>query len=179
MYGIGEHVIYGTNGICRVGKVCRSPFDPSDSRLFYVLYPLFDLSNSVIYTPVDNPAVVMRPPVSRKEAVDLFGKIPELDIITVPEEKKRKEYYREAVRTTMLTEYIRVIKTVVRRRAEFKKMRRRLPDLDNDFEHTSRNCLYGEIADVLGIDREEVHRRIKELTENGSDAPSAKTAPAD
>ena len=41
MYGIGEHVIYGTNGICRVGKVCRSPFDPSDSRLFYVLYPLF------------------------------------------------------------------------------------------------------------------------------------------
>ena len=94
MYGIGEHVIYGTNGICRVGKVCRSPFDPSDSRLFYVLYPLFDLSNSVIYTPVDNPAVVMRPPVSKKEAEDLFGMIPELDIITVPEEKKRKDCCR-------------------------------------------------------------------------------------
>ena len=69
------------------------------------------------------------------------------------------------VQTTDLFKYISVIKTVVKRRASFKKLRRRLPDLDNDFEHTARNCLYGELATVLDLDREEVHNRIVDLTE--------------
>ncbi|MCQ2428115.1 MAG: CarD family transcriptional regulator [Clostridia bacterium] len=166
MYEIGEHIIYGTNGICRVGKIIGSPFDPSDSRPFYVLYPLYDSSNSVIYTPVDNENIVMRLPISREAAKELLESIPRLGVIDVGEEKKRREVYRSAVQSTDPEKFIRVIKTVVRRRAEFRKLRRRLPDLDNDFEHTARNCLYGELADVLGVEREEIHRKITELIES-------------
>jgi len=165
MYQIGEHVIYGTNGICRVGDICASPFDAADKRQYYVLIPLFDTSNSVIYTPVDNGNVIMRRPISREMAEQLLERIPELGLIAVGEERRRKDEYRIAVQSTDPESFIMVIKTVVKRRAEFKKLRRRLPDLDNDFEHTARNCLYGELADVLGVDREEIHNRITALTE--------------
>ncbi|MBO4322594.1 MAG: CarD family transcriptional regulator [Clostridia bacterium] len=165
MYSIGEHIIYGTNGICRIGEIRSNPFDPSDERLFYILYPLFDTSNSKIFTPVDNPNVVMRRPVSKEAAERLFDLIPDIGTVEVDDERKRREIYRNAVQTTDLEKYISVIKTVVKRRAAFRKLRRRLPDLDNDFEHTARNCLYGELATVLGIEREEVHNRIVLLTE--------------
>ena len=73
MFSIGENIIYGTNGICRVGEIRTNPFDASDSRLQYILYPLFDTSNSKIFTPVDNDNIVIRRPVSRDFAEDLFG----------------------------------------------------------------------------------------------------------
>ena len=165
MFSIGENIIYGTNGICRVGEIRTNPFDASDSRLYYILYPLFDTSNSKIFTPVDNDNVVIRRPVSRDFAEDFFKQIPEIGLVEVEDERKRREAYRSAVQTTDLFKYISVIKTVVKRRASFKKLRRRLPDLDNDFEHTARNCLYGELATVLDLDREEVHNRIVDLTE--------------
>ena len=66
MFSVGELMIYGTNGVCRVDEICNSPFDSSDTRLFYKLTPTPDRSNLVIYTPVDNDKVIMRPPHLRR-----------------------------------------------------------------------------------------------------------------
>ncbi len=164
MYSIGERIIYGNSGVCEVKEIIPSPFGkPGDGRLFYVLAPIFDTSNMMIYTPVDCDNVVIREPVSVEDAKSLLDRIPRIEPLQIPVEKQRRDIYREIVRRTDLDDYVSVIKTVEIRRAEFKKARRRLPDMDSDAEHTSRNCLYGEIACVLGIEREDVHNMISEL----------------
>lgn len=160
MFSVGELMIYGTNGVCRVKDICASPFDPSDERQYYVLMPLNDNSNLVIYTPVGNESVVMRPLLSPDCARGLINSIPELDTIEVPIEKRRRDVYRAAMQTADPVEYVKLIKTVRTRRAEFVRTRRRLPDLDNDFEHAAKNCLYGELSEVLGIRRDEVNTFI-------------------
>ena len=75
MFKVGDHVVYGTNGVCLISDVTRSPFDKRDTRTFYVLKPLSGASTSLIYTPVDNEQVLMRPLLDRREAEALLEEI--------------------------------------------------------------------------------------------------------
>ena len=68
MFEIGELIMYGTNGVCRVEGFTRSPFNADDEREYYILKPIHDQSNLVIYTPVENENVVMRPLLSLEKA---------------------------------------------------------------------------------------------------------------
>lgn len=163
MYAVGDHVVYGTNGVCIVHDIKKSPFDENDTRLFYLLAPIDSTSNLMIYTPVEGGNVLIRDLVSEEEARKLFELIPEIESVTIPLERKRKDVYREVISSTALVDYVRIIKTVAQRRVEFKKSRRRLPDLDSDYEHTARTCLYGELADVLGMCRDDINTKINEL----------------
>lgn len=162
MFDIGDLLFYGTNGVCRVSEICSSPFDAADTRSFYKLSPIAGNSTLVIYTPVDNTQVIMRPLISKEEAEALVARIPDIEQISVAIEKHRKEAYRETIREGKPEGYVKIIKTVRERRELFKRTRRRIPDLDNDFEFTARTCLYGELSTVLGISREEISRIVLE-----------------
>jgi CarD family transcriptional regulator len=162
MFQIGDLLFYGTNGVCRVSEICSSPFDSADTRSFYKLAPISDRSSLVIYTPVDNLQVVMRPLISKEEAEALLSRLSEIEKVAVSIEKHRKDAYREAIRDGAPEGFVKIIKTVRARRELFRKTRRRVPDLDNDFEYTAKTCLYGELSAVLGIAREEIHRIVSE-----------------
>ena len=162
MFKIGDLLFYGTNGVCRVNDICSSPFDVSDTRSFYKLTPISDHSSLVIYTPVDNTQVIIRELITKEEAEDRINRLSEIERITVSVEKQRKEAYREAIRESTPEGFVKIIKTVRARREDFRRTRRRVPDLDNDFEYTAKICLYGELCAVLGICREEVHRIVSE-----------------
>ncbi len=162
MFNIGDLLFYGTNGVCRVSEICSSPFDSSDTRSFYKLTPISDHSSLVIYTPVDNTQVIIRSLISKEEAEALVSRLSAIEKITVAIEKYRKDAYREAIRDGMPEGFVRIIKTVRERREKFRRTRRRVPDLDNDFEHTAKTCLYSELSVVLGLCREEIHRIVSE-----------------
>ena len=167
MFNIGDLLFYGTNGVCRVSEICSSPFDSNDTRSFYKLSPIAENSTLVIYTPVDNTQVVMRSLISKEEAEALLARIGDIEKVAVAVEKHRKDAYRETIREGNPEGYVKIIKTVRARREMFHRTRRRVPDMDNDFEHTARLCLYGELSTVLGISREEISRIINEsISEN-------------
>ena len=48
MFKVGDHVVYGTNGVCLVSDITPSPFDKNDRRTYYVLKPLSGASTSLI-----------------------------------------------------------------------------------------------------------------------------------
>ena len=162
MFNIGDLLFYGTNGVCRVSEICSSPFDSTDVRQFYKLTPIAENSSLVIYTPVENTQIIMRPLISKDEAEALLARIPDIESVSVAIEKHRKETYRETIREGNPEGFVKIIKTVRARREIFRRTRRRVPDLDNDFEHTAKLCLYGELSTVLGISREEISRIVLE-----------------
>ena len=162
MFNIGDLLFYGTNGVCRVSEICSSPFDSSDTRSFYKLTPIAENTSLVIYTPVENTQVVMRSLISKEEAEALLARIASIEKVSVAIEKHRKDAYRETIREGNPEGFVKIIKTVRARRELFRRTRRRVPDMDNDFEHTAKTCLYGELSAVLGICREEIHRIITE-----------------
>ena len=160
MFNIGEVIVYGNSGVYCVCEYCKSPVDKHDTRLFYLLRPLHESSSNIIMTPVDNDRVMMRNIISQDDAYELIDKIPYIDVIVVENEKYRRDKYKEAISKCELEEYVKIIKTIHKRREDLLKNKKRLSETDADFEKRAKYCLYSEIASVFGIRFDEVESFI-------------------
>lgn len=159
MFKVGDYVMYGKNGVCRLTEICRSPFDESDTRIYYVLKPLVG-SPAVIYTPVDNDKVALRALMAKKDADRLIEKMPSIEELTVENEKKRRDVYKAATASLYPEGFVSVIKTVRVRRRLLESERRHITEVDSEYESYAKRSLYGELSVVLGIPFEEIERYI-------------------
>ena len=150
MFKIGDYVVYGTSGVCQITDLCRSPFDRCDSRTFYVLRPISGSGAALIYTPVDNDRVPMRPLLAVEEAEALIDRIAMIPCLPIGEERARREIYRTAIAEAHPEAYVAVIKTICARRRDFQGTQRRLPDFELQCESTARRHLFTELSVVLG-----------------------------
>ncbi len=169
MFKIGEHMVYGTNGVCLVTDVGPSPFDKQDSRTYYILKPICGPRTAVIYTPVDNDRVPMRPLLSSDEGHSLLSRLSSIPSLVVENEKTRREIYRSAVATGDLDAYVAVIKTIRDRRQSFVGTQRRLPEFEIEYDGIARRHLCAELALVLGCSAEEI---AGELVQQIEQAPA-------
>ena len=94
MFSVGEYIVYGVEGVCRVeeaGKLKVAGLDKN--RAYYRLRPYYH--DGTIYTPVDGKAV-MRPVLTREELERLLPRLPELEPLgdVPPDSRAAGEYYR-------------------------------------------------------------------------------------
>lgn len=170
MFTIGDYLVYGVSGVCSVKAIGSSPFDKTDSRQYYALQPYYESEESVIWTPVDNDAVLIRPLFSKDDLENALRGIPALEQITVPAEKARRETYRRIFGQQMPGDHLRILKTVSARRKTLGAARKRLPDVDLDFEAKAKRCLYAEISLVFGIGNSEARELVRTFAEGLIDA---------
>lgn len=161
MYQIGEYIVYGTNGVCLVTDVGPSPFDKKDTRTYYVLKPISGPVASVIYTPVDNDRIPMRPLMTAQEGQQLLSHICTIEGLAIPNEKLRREAYRAAIITGAPESYVAVIKTIGNRRASFAGTQRRLPEFEIEYDSIARRHLYTELSLVLERSLAEMEEAVR------------------
>ena len=78
MFQIGDYIVYGTSGVCRVEKIGPVDLpDVSKDKLYYTLSPVRNPGGH-IYTPVDNQRVVMRPILTEDETEQLMKALPDI-----------------------------------------------------------------------------------------------------
>ena len=162
MFQAGDFIVYGSTGVCLVEKV--GPVDipgVSKDKLFYTLSPCYE-SKSKIFTPVDNQKVVMRPVLSRDQALQLIDGIKEIRLLGISDEKKREEEYKASFRKCDCRELVRIIKTIYQRGEKRKAEGKKITSQDERYFHMAEQNLYGELAISLGIGREEVKQFVKE-----------------
>lgn len=172
MYQIGDFVIYGGNGVCRVDNI--GPLNNggvSKDVKFYTLVPYY-LKGSKIFTPVDSTKVLMRAVISKEEATQLIHEIGEIDTFMVTDEKKREEIYKEALRTCDCRELVSIIKTLYYRRQERLAQGKKVTASDDRYFHMAEENLYGELAITLGMTKDEVREYITHTVENETESAS-------
>ena len=162
MFEIGEYIVYGTSGICRVEEICSSPYDKTDTRTFYLLIPVRNPMASTIYTPVDNERVPMRRLMTVTEIDALIAAMPEIELLEVPVEKQRREIYRSTIGALRPEGYVSVIKTVQRRREELTAARKHFPVSDMEYGRLAKHLLYSECAHVLGMEEDGIEAYIEQ-----------------
>ncbi len=162
MFEVGEHIVYGINGICRVEEICASPYDATDTRTYYLLVPVHNPMGSTIYTPVNNERVPMRRLMTAEEIHALIDAMPEIETLTVPAEKQRREIYRTTIGELKPEGYVSVIKTVYRRREELTAARKHFPVSDLEYGRLAKHLLYSECAHVLGLEEDSIESYIEE-----------------
>ena len=165
MYQAGDLVFYGSTGVCRVeGFGNPDPRDRS-GRQFYLLKPLYQ--DGVIYAPVENAKVPMRPVISAKEAEALIDLIPTIkaEVFRGPTLQALAQHYQSAVRTSDCKELVELMMSIYAKRRQAEAQNRRLGMVDERYMKQAERLLHGELSVALGIPLEEVQPYIARRVE--------------
>ncbi len=165
MFSVGDYVVYGSNGVCRITDI--GPMDlpgVSKDKLFYTMTPCY-IRDSSLFTPIDNPRVIMRPVMTKDEAESFVESIKDIDGITIKEEKHRELEYKEAVLSCDPEVLVGIIKTIYGRMNERIAEGKKVTSSDSKYFHIAEDSLYGELAISLGIEKNEVKNYIHDKIE--------------
>lgn len=169
MFSVGEYIVYGTTGVCKVEAVGpMQMLGVSKEKLYYTLMPLYS-KGSKVFIPVDNDKVVMRPVLTRDEAESLVKDIPSIELLWVADEKRREDIYKTALRTCDCREWIKIIKTLYLRKMSRIAEGKKVTVSDGKYLHMAEERLYEELALALGMNKEEVVEYITNHVEQVAD----------
>ena len=161
MFEIGEYVVYGNNGVCRVQDITALNISGADKgRKYYVLKPVY-AETSTVYLPVDNGQTAMRRILSKTEADSLLDSIPQTQMLVIRDEKTIENQYRECMRSNSCGEWIKLWKTLYFRRKSRLEKGHKVTALDRRYYKLAEEKLCGELALVLGVDKEELAQHIE------------------
>ena len=162
MYEIGDYVVYGSNGVCKVmayGLVDHSGI-PSD-REYYTLRPYY-APNSTIYAPVEGPRMILRPIISKEGALELVESLRSLEVLDVEDDAMRLQGYRRAFLTCDCLELAQVLKTIWKRTQGRMAEGKKATSEDDKYFRMAEECFYGEMAVAMELDKEGVRAHILE-----------------
>ena len=168
MYQIGEMVVYGGEGVCRVEAVGPLNLPGADKdRPYYTLAPLY--RSGKVYTPVDT-AAYMRPVLSRASAEALVRSIPEIQAAACGSSNPRviNEFYQQLMGSHSCADMIQLIKTAYRKRQEKHAADAKPSQVDERYMKRAEELLYGELAVSLGIPKDQVCAYIAGVVESAS-----------
>lgn len=161
MFRVGDYVVYGMNGVCRVEAIGpMSLVGVDQDKDYYTLEPVYT-KGSRVFTPVDNQKVIIREVADREEILALIDEISEIDVIDGVDDKRRELAYKEAIRSCDCREWIRVVNTVKKRKEERLAMGKKMSACDERYLKIAQDHLFGEFAIGLEIEKDEVETFVE------------------
>ncbi|MCM1499775.1 MAG: CarD family transcriptional regulator [Clostridium sp.] len=161
MFKVGDYIVYGMNGVCKVEEIGPMNLSGVESdKEYYTLTPFYT-KGSRVFTPVDNQKVPMRTVISRTEACKLIDSMKQIEEIEVADDKHREIAYKEAIKSCDCIEWIRIINTAQKRKEERLAQGKKMSACDERYLKSARDNLYGEFAISLDLEKDEVEEYIE------------------
>lgn len=162
MYDVNDLIMYGGTGVCKISDISNNVFSgSSEDRLYYVLEPLYQ--SGVIYAPVDNEKVFMRPVISEDEAKDLIDNIPQIhtEVYKSSSIQQLTKYYQSVIDTHKCLDLLKLTKSIHAKKEVALKQNRNLGQIDKKFMKKAEELLFGEFAAALQISKDDVEEFIQ------------------
>lgn len=162
MYEVDDLVMYGATGVCRVSGITKPSFAGlNEDRLYYVLEPLYQ--DGVIYAPIENKSVFMRPVISEDEAKKLIDTMPQVhtEIYKSSSMQQLSKYYQSVIDTHKCKDLIKLTKSLNEKREKAKKDNKHLGQIDKKFMKKAEELLFGELAAALHMPKDDVEGYIR------------------
>ncbi len=156
MYQVGELVMYGVHGVCRVTDVEERTVDHKKMR-YLVLEPK-DQTGSRFLVPSGNPSAMakLRPMLSREELEELLHSPEVQQDGWISDENRRKQYYRDVIGSGDRTALLRMVNTLYHHKTVTQAAGRKVHICDENFLRDAQRLLSTEFSAVLGIAPNEV-----------------------
>lgn len=161
MYQIGDLIIYGSTGVCRVSDITMLDLmGDGKTKRYYVINPLYQ--GGVIYTPTDNEKVFMRPIISLKEVEKLIDSIPliKAEAYICRESNLLIKHYETVLKSHDCADLIELTMSIHAKKEYMEEQKRKFGAVDEKYMKLAEEVLFGELAAVLNISREEVPEYI-------------------
>ncbi len=164
-FAIGDLLIYGETGVCRVMDIVEKEF-LGVVQSCYQLMPFYQ--SCAIFTPVDNSTVYMRPIISREEADAIIASIPSIQPLNISAASPRQltEKYTGIIKLHDCEKLAELAVSIYKKRENMLAQKKKLSAIDERFMKKAEDLLFGELAVVLGIDKTAVSGYIEEKANN-------------
>jgi CarD family transcriptional regulator len=152
MYQVGDRVVYGVHGVCKIIDDTVSAVDRKKLR-FLVLEPL-DQPGSRFYVPTEKPAALakLHPLLSKSELEQLLGSKEVRNGSWIVDENRRKQYYRELICSGDRVAILRMVRLLYQHKREQQEQGRKFHLCDENFMRDAKKLLETEFAAVLDIE---------------------------
>lgn len=156
MFQIGDTVLYGTTGVCRVEGVIEKEI-ARIKKEYYVLHPVAH-GNSAVFVPVDNPALLAKVKriLSKEEICALLQALPAEAPAWIEDNVARREAFHAIVQRGDRSELIQLVRTVYRHQKELSTAGKRLHLADERIMKEAERLLHEEFSVALEIAPDEV-----------------------
>ncbi len=163
MYHIGDLILYGGTGVCKVVdiKALDGP-GTENQQPFYVLEPLYQ--KLTLFAPVGTTKVYMRPIISKNEAERLIDMIPTIRAEAFHSRILREltERYEASLNTHDCAELIELSMSLYAKKQSVEQEKRKFGAVDERFMKRAEDLLFGELAAALDIPKESVPAYISQ-----------------
>ena len=165
MFGVGDTVLYGTQGVCKIAETEQKRVR-GEYVDYLVLRPVYD-ENSTIYIPADNETLTakLRRILSAEEIYEMIHSMPDEETIWIDDDNQRKVQYQQIISGGDRRKLVRLIKTLHLRKVSQEKNGKKLHQSDEAILKQAEKLLHNEFALVLNIKPEEVLPFIMEQIE--------------
>ena len=161
MFSVGDMIVYGVEGVCRVEEAGRLRVPGLDrNRDYYRLTPYY--RGGTIYTPVDGRAA-MRPVISRRSLETLIPRLPEIPLLEdMPTDSRSAgEYYRAILAEHNCERLLRLCKSLYAKQQMLSALHKNISSAELRNWKMAEELLYGEFGYVLGIRPAEVKSYLR------------------
>lgn len=166
-FSIGEYVMYGTSGICRIDGSEEKCFDGVHTSEYIRLIP-YTSESSTYYIPAETIDSKVRRLITEDEIYDIIKRIPAIEITWDNDNFRRRELFTGLLKSDNYDQLFCLIKSVYEQRRKRQANGKKLAAADEKALKTAEQLMCQEFALVLGIKPEEVTNfiteKINELT---------------
>ena len=155
MFSVGQLVLYGTNGVCRVDEITEKHIGNVKME-YYVLKPVTSAA-STLYVPTSNEQLVgkMRGVLTRDEIKEVLSNKPEAGE-WIESKQERTDFFKSVVSNGDCAALIGMIRQISFHRDRQLADGKRLHLSDERFLKEAEKMICEEFSMVLGIDRDKV-----------------------
>lgn len=161
MFKIGDIVVYGAQGICKISNVEIKQLGKT-AMDYYVLNPIFN-ENTALFVPVDNEKLTakMQNILTVAQANDIIKNVSKTNVIKNETLAAKQEQYREILSSGDRQKLLSLIKTIRVEREERAAVSKKLSMSDEQMLYKAEQLLFNELAYVLGAETTEIKDKIK------------------
>lgn len=166
MSRLGETVLYGTEGVCKVAEICQMKVGHKKEE-YYVLRPVHR-EGSTVFVPVNNESLLakMRPLLSKEEINALIDGVNKEEKLWIEDAAERKTAFQSILTGGDRRELLCMIRLLYLRREMLQKAGKRLRTNDDQMLRDAEKLLNDEFALVLDIPQREVSEYIRSRIED-------------
>lgn len=161
MYQIGEQVVYGVHGVCRVVDQEERVIDRK--RVVYLALEPVGQDGSRYLVPTHNAAAMGK--VKAMLSQEEFSKLMDSEEVRadgwIRDENLRKQTYRELISSGDHVRLMQMVRTLYRHKAAQSAAGRKVHLCDDNFLRDAEKLLTGEVSVVMGLDPEQARQYIR------------------
>lgn len=161
MYQVGDQVVYGFHGVCRVVNMEKQVIDKK-AEIFLVLEPA-DQNGSQYLVPTSSEAAMskLHAVLTREELEEMIQSQYIRQDAWIREENIRKQTYRELIVSGNRMELMRMVNTLYIHKTNQTAAGRKFHLADDNFLRDAEKLLASEIAVIMGMQFDEARNYLR------------------